>query len=111
MFFSLLKGHLFSDGIGLISHWFLWCLIGNDGRSRGPMGIRRVFELADLGRILMRVLMVGDMFLLWFLWDVDRVLVGFQWNALRALPSATSCFDSCVWWFAVVGSHRTLNSR
>jgi hypothetical protein len=111
VFFSLLKGHLFSDGIGLISHWFLWGLMGIDGRSRGFMGIRRVFVLADLGGILMGVLMVTGMFLLGFLWDVDRVLMGFQWNALRALPSATSCFDSCVRWFAVVESYRTLNSR
>ena len=75
MFFSLLKGHLFSDGIGLISHWFLWCLMGIDGRSRGFMGIRRVFVLADLGGILMGVLMVSGMFLLGFLWDSDGVSV------------------------------------
>lgn len=75
MFFSLLKGHLFSDGIGLVSHWFLWCLMGIEGRSRGFMGIRRVFVLADLGGILMGVLMVSGMFLLGFLWDVDRVPV------------------------------------
>ena len=77
MFFSLLKGHLFSDGIGLISHWFLWGLMGNDGRSRSFMGIRRVFVLADLAGILMGLLMVSGMFLLGFLWDVERVLMGF----------------------------------
>jgi len=49
VFFSLLKGHLFSDGIGLISHWFLCGLMGIDGRSRGSGGFRRVFVLADLG--------------------------------------------------------------
>ena len=111
MFFSLLKRHLFSDGIGLISHWFLWCLMGIDGRSRGSAGFRRVFVPADLGGILMVDLEVVGMFLMGFFWGSNRVLMGFQWNALRALPSATSCFDSCVWWFAVVGSHRTLNSR
>ena len=46
MFFSLLKGHLFADGIGLISHWFLWSLMGIDGRSRGSGEFRRVFVLA-----------------------------------------------------------------
>ena len=78
MFFSLLKGHLFSDGIGLISHWFLWCLMGIDGCSRGFMGIRRVFVLADLAGILMGVLMVGGMFLLGFLWDSYGILMGFR---------------------------------
>ena len=67
--------------------------------------------LAGLGGIPMRSLEVVGMFLLGFFWDVDRVLVGFQWNALRALPTATSCFDSCGNWFAVVGSDRGLNSR
>jgi hypothetical protein len=75
------------------------------------MGIRRVFVLADLGGILMGVLMVSGMFLLCFLWGSNRVLMGFQWNALRALPTATSCVDSCVRWLALVGSDRTLNSR
>jgi hypothetical protein len=96
VFFSLLKGHLFADGIGLISHWFLWRLMGIDCRSRGFMGIRRVSVLAGLGGILMGVLMVSGMFLLGFLWDADWGLMGFQWNALRALPTATSCFSSCV---------------
>ncbi len=67
MFFSLLKGHLFSDGIGLVSHWFLWCLMGIYGRSRGSGGFRRVFVLADLGGILMGALEVVGMFLLGFL--------------------------------------------
>ena len=67
MFFSLLKGHLFADGIGLISHWFLWRLVGICGRSRGSGGFRRVFVLADLGGILMGVLEVVGMFLLCFL--------------------------------------------
>jgi hypothetical protein len=111
VFFSLLKGHLFADGIGLVSHWFLWCLMGIYGRSRGSGGFSRVFVPADLGGILMGGLKVSGMFLLAFLWDVDRVLMGSQWNALRALPTATSCFDSCVKWFAVVGSYRTLISR
>ena len=111
MFFSLLKGHLFADGIGLVSHWFLWGLMGIYGRSRGSGGFRRVLVPADLGGILMRALEVSGMFLLGFLWEVDRVLMGFQWNALRALPTATSCFDSCVRWFAVVGSDRGPISR
>jgi len=59
----------------------------------------------------MGLLEVSGMFLLAFLWDVDRVLTGSQWNALRALPTATSCFDSCGKWFAVVGSYRSLLSR
>jgi hypothetical protein len=41
------------------------------------MGIRRVFVLADLAGILMGLLMVSGMFLLGFLWDVERVLMGF----------------------------------
>jgi hypothetical protein len=77
VFFSLLKGDLFSDGIGLVSHWFLWCLMGIYGRSRGSGVFRRVFVLADLGGILMGLLMVSGMFLLGFLWDVERVLMGF----------------------------------
>jgi hypothetical protein len=111
VFFSLLKGHLFSDGIGLVSHWFLWCLIGIYGRSRGSGGFRRVFVLADLGGILMGVLEVVGMFLMGFFWVSDRVLMGSQWNALRALPTASLWLDSCVKWFAVVGTYRTLNSR
>ena len=75
MFFSLLKGHLFSDGLGLVSPWCLWCLMGIDGRSGGSGGYRRVFVLADLGGIPMGVLEVLGMFLLGFLWDVDGVLV------------------------------------
>ena len=75
MFFSLLKGHLFSDGIGLISHWFLWCLMGIDGRSRGSGGFRRVFVIADLGGILMGALDVVGMFLMRFFWDSDGVPV------------------------------------
>jgi hypothetical protein len=86
VFFSLLKGHLFADGIGLISHWFLWCLMGIDGCSRGFMGIRRVFVLADLAGILMGVLMVGGMFLLGFLWDSDGVSGGMPYgHCLRQL--------------------------
>ena len=46
MFFSLLEGHLFSNGIGLISHLFLWIPMGIYGRSRGSGGFRRVFVLA-----------------------------------------------------------------
>ena len=111
MFFSLLEGHLLPNGTGLISHWFLWCLIGIYGRSRVSGGFRRVFVLADLGGILMGVLEVVGMFLMGFFWVSDRVLMGSQWNALRALPTATSCFDSCVRWFAVVGSYRGLISR
>ena len=68
MLFSLLKGHLFADGIGLVSHWFLWCLMGIDGRSRVSGGFRRVFVLADLGGILMGVLEVVGMFLIGFFW-------------------------------------------
>ena len=59
----------------------------------------------------MGALEVVGMFLLCFFWDSDGVLMGSQWNALRALPTATSCFDSCVKWFAVVGTYRTLISR
>jgi hypothetical protein len=51
--------------------------MGIDGRSRGFMGIRRVFVLADLGGILMGVLMVSGMFLLGFLWDSYGILMGF----------------------------------
>ncbi len=57
---------------------------------------------ADLGGILMGALEVVSMFLMCFF----GILMGSQWNALRALPTATSCFDSCVRWFAVVGSDR-----
>ncbi len=110
MFFSLFKGDLFSDGIGLVSHWFLWCLMGIYGRSRGSGGFRRVLVLADLGGILMGVLEVVGMFLMGFFWDSDGVLIGFQWNALRALPTASLWLDSCVKWFAVVGTYRTLIS-
>jgi len=85
--------------------------MGIYGRSRGSGVFRRVFVLADLGGILMRVLEVVGMFLLCFLWVSDRVLMGFQWNALRALPTASLWLDSCVKWFAVVGTYRTLNSR
>jgi hypothetical protein len=77
VFFSLLKGHLFSDGIGLVSHWFLWCLMGIYGRSRGSGVFRRVFVLADLGGILMGSLEVSGMFLIGFFWVSDRVLMGF----------------------------------
>ena len=75
MVFPLLKRHLFSDGIGLISHWFLWCLMGIYGRSRASGGFGRVFVLADLGGIMMGVLMVVGMFLLGFLWGSRRVLI------------------------------------
>ena len=75
MFFSLHKGHLFADGIGLVSHWFLWCLMGIDGRSGGSGGYRRGFVLADLGGILMGALEVVGMFLLCFFWDSDGVPV------------------------------------
>ena len=34
MFFSLLKGHLFSDGMGLISHGVLRILMGIEVGSR-----------------------------------------------------------------------------
>ena len=107
MFFSLLEGHLFPDGIGLISHLFLWISMGIYGRSRVPDLLWKVFVLADLGGILMRVLMVSGMFLIGFF----GVLVEFQWNALRALPTASLWLDSCIRWFAVVGSYRTLISR
>jgi hypothetical protein len=75
VFFSLLKGHLFSDGIGLISHWFLWSLMGIYGRSRGSDEFRRFFVLADLAGVLMRALEVVGMFLLCFFWDSDGVPV------------------------------------
>ncbi len=68
MFFSLLKGHLFADEIGLVSHWFLWCLMAIYGRSRGSDGFRRVFVLADLGGIMMGGLEVVSMFLMGFFW-------------------------------------------
>jgi hypothetical protein len=67
--------------------------------------------LADLGGILMGVLEVVGMFLIGFFWVSDRVLMGSQWNALRALPTASLWLDPCVKWFAVVGTYRTLNSR
>ena len=75
MFFSLLKGHLLSDGIGLVSHWFLWGLMGHGARSRGSGEFRRVYELAGSGWALMGVLMVVGMFLLGFLWGSRRVLI------------------------------------
>ena len=59
----------------------------------------------------MGALEVVGMFLLCFFWDSDGVLMGSQCNALRALPTASLWLDSCVKWFAVVGSYRTLNSR
>ena len=59
----------------------------------------------------MGVLEVVGMFLMGFFWVSDRVLMGFQWNALRALPAASLWLDPCVKWFAVVGTYRTLNSR
>jgi hypothetical protein len=68
VFFSLLKGDLFSDGIGLVSHWFLWCLMGIYGSSRGSYEFRRFFVLTDLGGILMGGLKVSGMFLMRFFW-------------------------------------------
>ena len=68
MVFSLLKRHLFSDGIGLVSHWFLWCLIGIYGRSRVSGGICRVFVPAGLDGLLMGFLKVSGMFLMRFFW-------------------------------------------
>ena len=59
----------------------------------------------------MGALEVVGMFLMGFFWVSDRVLMGSQWNALRALPTASLWLDSCVKWFAVVGTYRTLNSR
>ena len=59
----------------------------------------------------MGALEVAGMFLIGFLWRFNRVLVGFQWNALRALPTASLLLDSCTRWFAVVGSDRGLISR
>ena len=85
--------------------------MGIDGRSGGSGGYRRGFVLADLGGILMGALEVVGMFLLCFFWGSDGVLMGSQWNALRALPTASLWLDSCVKWFAVVGSDRSLNSR
>ncbi len=75
MFFSLLKGHLFADGIGLVSHMVLRFLMGIYGRSRGSGGFRRVFVLADLDGILMRVLEVVGLFLMCFSWGSDGVPV------------------------------------
>jgi hypothetical protein len=75
VFFSLLKGHLFADGIGLVSHWFLLCLMGIYGLSRGSGGFRRVFVPADLGGILMAVLLGSCMFLMGFFWGSGGVLV------------------------------------
>ena len=66
MFLTLLEGHLLSNGIGLISHLFLWIPMGIYRRSRGSGGFRRVFVLAELGGILMGVLEVVGMFLMGF---------------------------------------------
>ena len=68
--------------------------MGIYGRSRGSGGFSRVFVPADLGGILMGVLEVVGMFLMGFFWVSDRVLMGSQWNALLALPTASLWFDS-----------------
>ena len=68
--------------------------MGIYGRSRDSGGIFRVLSFADLGGFLMGTLKVSGMFLSVFFWDSDRVLMGFQWNVLRTLPSASSCLDS-----------------
>ena len=94
VFFSLLKRNLFSDGIGLISYWFLWGFIGIYGRSWDSGGIFWFLSFADLEWVLMGTLKVSSMFLTVFFGDSDRVVMGFQWNVLRTLPSASSCFDS-----------------
>ena len=46
-----------------------------------------------------------------FLLGSMHVFSVFYWNALRALPAASLWLDSCVKWFAVVGSCRALTSR
>ena len=68
--------------------------MGIYGRSRDSGGIFRVLSFADLDGVLMGTLKVSSMFLTVFFGDFDRVVMGFQWNVLRTLPSATSCFDS-----------------
>jgi hypothetical protein len=62
VFFSLLEGHLFSDGIGLASHMFLRFLVGIYGRSRGSGGIQRVCVIAGLDGYLMADMKISSMF-------------------------------------------------
>jgi hypothetical protein len=45
MFFSLLKGYLFSDGAGLISHCVLRMLMGIYGHKRSLMGFLGLDEM------------------------------------------------------------------
>jgi hypothetical protein len=68
--------------------------MGIYGRNRDSDGICWVLWFADLGGVLMGTLKVSSMFLTVFFGDSDRVLMGFQWNVLRTLPLASSCFDS-----------------
>ena len=62
MVFPLLEGHLFSDGIGLVSHMFLRFLVGIYGRSRGSGGLGRILVLAGLGGVQMAFIRVSSMF-------------------------------------------------
>ena len=62
--------------------------------SRDSGGIFWVLSFADLDGVLMGTLKVSSMFLTVFFGDSELVLMGFQWNVLRTLPSASSCFDS-----------------
>jgi hypothetical protein len=93
VFFSLLKRNLFSDGIGLISHWFLWGFMGIYGRRRDSGGIFWVLSFTDLGGVLMWTLKVSGMFLLGFFWDSDRLL----WVSVEC-PSDIA-FGILLFWF------------
>ena len=85
MFFTLLKGYLFSNGIGLVSHGILYKGIGIYGN----------LVLMIVSGILMNHkfrLLVSKRYVYWnhvfisiFNWD----LIDFQWNVLRTLPSVS----------------------
>ena len=86
---TLLKGNLFSNRIGLISHWVLCRCIGiygacdPGGRQWGPDVLHG--WTGGLKGLLIRTLC--------FFGISEWIVMVFQWNVLRTLPSASLLKD------------------
>ena len=63
VFFSLLKGHLFAYGVGLISHRFFGTSGGIYGWIRSWWSVERVLSVAGLGHGRKRSLLNATLFL------------------------------------------------
>ena len=87
VFLPLLEGHLFSNGIGLISHLVVWIPLGIYGRSWGSFRVWRFLLLADLEGLLWVVMKISGIFLIIFFWGNDA---SFQWNALAGIAYGIS---------------------